>query len=209
MSEKSFKIKIKITHLIAILLVAFFILVIFKFDFFKLKSDVNATTNYKIGNFEIIVGNPNASIILIEYSSFECPACRMFHAYYFANIEEAINNGKLKYILRLIPFRQSEFSFNLVKASYCSAKLTNSIDYIKSVYLNFEKIRDIETTFQYFNGDVEEFKKCINSVEAENYLKNSYKKAIEDEIPGTPTFILIKDGKVQKIVGAQRINLDQ
>lgn len=207
MVEKSIKIKIKISYLVVIIIVASIIFAALKFSFLKTNTNINIS-DISLSNFEIIIGNPNASTILIEYSSFECPACRAFHLYYFDNIEDAINNGKLKYILRLLPFRQNEFSFNLVKASYCSAKLTGSIDYIKSIYLNFEKIKNLEDTYQFFNGDLEKFKKCINSTEAENYLKNSYKKFIEDEITGTPTFILIKDGKAEKIIGVQRINLN-
>lgn len=206
-SSKELKIKVKITYLIAFFIVALIFLIIF---IFSKKFLIQTTSNETviISDFDIVLGNSKSNIILLEYSSFECSACRFFHANYFDNIEEAIKNNKIAYVLRLVPFRQSEFSLNLVKAAYCSVKLTNSIEYIKNVFLNFEKIKSIEDSFEYFNGNVEDLKKCINSVEAESYLKNNYKKFIEDNIPGTPTFILYKDGKVQRIVGAQRINLE-
>lgn len=204
--EKHFKIKINL------IIVAVSLLIIFVLFLFIFKDRENFTHMEKklteiLSEYDVVFGNRNASIILIEYSSFDCLACRFYHRNYFDKIEEAIENGKIAYIIRLIPW-QSELSKNLVKAAYCSYRLTKSINYIKSIYLNFENIRGLEDTFQYFNGNLDEFKSCINSVEAEINMRNNIKNAINDKIEGTPTFILIKNGEIQRLVGAQKINLN-
>ena len=54
-----------------------------------------------------ILGDPNAPITMIEYSSLTCSHCRKFHAEILPKIKKNyIDTGKLKLIYRDFPFDQ-------------------------------------------------------------------------------------------------------
>lgn len=204
------KIKIKTSYLIAIVIVLIFLAFsIFLFQNLNLFKESEITNvNDLILQSDIILGNPNSGKILIEYSSLECSACEYFHLYLFDNIQDAINKNEIAYIIRLIPFKRDEFSNNLAKLGYCSIKLTNSTEFIKTIYKNLDSAKNINFFYELFDGDVEKLKECVNSFEAEKYLSNNIKKFLDDKNEFTPTFILIKNGRIEKIVGARIINLD-
>ncbi len=50
---------------------------------------------------DIVYGNPDATVEVIEYASFTCPACANFAANIFPKIKENyIDNGKIKFVYR-------------------------------------------------------------------------------------------------------------
>lgn len=93
----------------------------------KLIDDVNAgtvTEKYTgeypaISTDDHILGNPNAAITIIEYSDFECPYCKKFHA--TLNQIVAESNGNVAWVYRHWPIHQN--SFEKLVASECVAKI--------------------------------------------------------------------------------------
>ena len=54
---------------------------------------------------EIVLGNPDAAVTMIEYASFTCPHCARFHADVMPKIKsEYIDTGKIKFIYREVFF---------------------------------------------------------------------------------------------------------
>lgn len=53
-----------------------------------------------------ILGNPNADIVIVEYSDTECPFCKQFHATMHRVIEEYGGNGKVAWVYRHFPIPQ-------------------------------------------------------------------------------------------------------
>ena len=54
-----------------------------------------------------ILGDPNAPVTIIEYSSLTCPSCRQFHVDILPKIRKNyIDTGKVKLIYRDFPFDQ-------------------------------------------------------------------------------------------------------
>ncbi len=54
---------------------------------------------------EMTLGNPDASVTVIEYASFTCPHCAAFHAEAFDELKaDYIDTGKINYIYREIYF---------------------------------------------------------------------------------------------------------
>ena len=82
------------------ILIAFFTLI---FCFFI--SNLQAKEILKIEEDEIILGDPNAPITMIEYASMSCPHCASFHLNTLPAIkEEYIDTGKVKFVFRDYPF---------------------------------------------------------------------------------------------------------
>lgn len=57
------------------------------------------------GVTEMVLGNPEADVELIEYASFTCPHCASFHAEQFKQLEtDYIETGKIKFVFREVYF---------------------------------------------------------------------------------------------------------
>ena len=53
---------------------------------------------------DIILGNADAPLTLVEYSSINCVHCAQFHSQHFHHLRDKfINTGKVRYILRHFP----------------------------------------------------------------------------------------------------------
>jgi protein-disulfide isomerase len=66
-----------------------------------------------------ILGNPNAQVVLIEYSDFECPYCKKFQATLNKIVTES--NGNVSWVYRHWPIHQN--SFEKLAAAECVAKI--------------------------------------------------------------------------------------
>ncbi|MEM9716902.1 MAG: DsbA family protein [Pseudomonadota bacterium] len=54
---------------------------------------------------DIVIGNPDASVEVIEYASFTCPHCRTFHEDTFKQLKaDYIDTGKIKFVYREVFF---------------------------------------------------------------------------------------------------------
>lgn len=54
---------------------------------------------------DMVMGDPDSPVTLIEYASFTCPHCASFHAGAFKQLkEEYIDTGKIKFIYREVYF---------------------------------------------------------------------------------------------------------
>ncbi|MGB1209346.1 MAG: thioredoxin domain-containing protein, partial [Paracoccaceae bacterium] len=54
---------------------------------------------------DMILGNPDAPIEVIEYASYTCPHCASFHANQFKQLKENyIDTGKIKFVYREVYF---------------------------------------------------------------------------------------------------------
>lgn len=72
-----------------------------------------------------ILGNPNAPIKIIEYSDFECPYCKIFHA--TLNKIVAESNGNVSWVYRHWPLHQN--SFEKAIAAECVAQIKGNEAY--------------------------------------------------------------------------------
>ncbi len=77
-----------------------------------------------------VTGNPNAVISLIEYSDFECPYCKRFHATVKKVIEES--DGKVNWVYRHypLPFHNPNAQKE-AEASECAAALGDNTTFWK------------------------------------------------------------------------------
>lgn len=54
---------------------------------------------------EMILGNPDAELEVIEYASFTCPHCASFHANQFKSLKENyIDTGRIRFVYREVYF---------------------------------------------------------------------------------------------------------
>lgn len=71
-----------------------------------------------------IRGNPNAQIMMIEYSDYECPYCKQFHDTMNRVMDEYGSNGQIAWTYRHMPFIQLHpNAVRIALASECVAEL--------------------------------------------------------------------------------------
>jgi protein-disulfide isomerase len=69
-----------------------------------------------------ILGNPNAPIIIVEYSDFECPYCQVFHKTMQRIMDEFGKEGQVAWVYRHFPIVDSHpNSYTIAMASECVA----------------------------------------------------------------------------------------
>jgi protein-disulfide isomerase len=70
-------------------------------------------------NSDHILGNPNAPIVVVEYSDFECPFCKTFHNTMHRVVND--NNGKVAWVFRQYPIPQLHSkAFKEAEATECA-----------------------------------------------------------------------------------------
>ncbi len=150
---------------------------------------------------DIVLGDKNAPITIIEYASLSCPHCANFHKDIFSKIKkEYIDTNKVKFIYRNFPLNQSALLANLI--SSCQAQSNNNdvnkyYSFIGALFKHqdnwafadnyFEKLRTIAK----LNGMTsKQFDQCSTNQELlEEILKKRKRASKELQIESTPSFI--------------------
>lgn len=77
-----------------------------------------------IDSSDHILGNPDAEIVIVEYSDFECPFCKGFHSTMKKIMDEYGSTGKVAWVYRHFPLTQiHDKAQPAAEASECVAKL--------------------------------------------------------------------------------------
>ncbi len=90
------------------------------------EEEVNANTENiaPVTGDDHIRGNPNAPLVIVEYSDFDCPFCKSFHVTMQKIIEEYGPSGKVAWVYRQFPLQALHPSAPMIaEASECVAEL--------------------------------------------------------------------------------------
>jgi len=155
-------------------------------------------------------GNPEAEIILVEYSDFECPFCKSFHPIMKQVLAEY--GDKVAWIYRHFPLGFHANAQKEAEASECAAELGGNQafwDYTDAIY---ERTEGNGTGFALdqltplavelgLNGN--SFKECLDSGRFSQKVGDQMAGGQAAGIAGTPgTIVLTKDGAANIIPGA-------
>lgn len=159
----------------------------------------------EVGSDDHILGDPDAPITIIEYSSLTCPHCASFHRNTLPQLkEEWIDTGRARLVYRHYPLDQ---------AALRAAMMTNCLEgrrFFGMIEMLFEQqrqwsradepIRQLARMASMAGMDQETFEKCVNDrAEAERIVEKQTKARDEIGIQSTPSFYI--DGEV--VAGAQ------
>jgi protein-disulfide isomerase len=115
-----------------------------------------------------ILGNPNADIIIVEYSDFECPFCAQFHPTMQRLMEEFGPTGRVAWVYRHFPVEQIHKNARAgAIASECVANIsgekafwdfTNTLFNTPSTEFSPEKFLEIATSLKV---DPNQYENCF------------------------------------------------
>ena len=166
-----------------------------------------------VNSSDHILGSKTAEIVVIEYSDFECPFCKVFHNTMHQIVDEY--DGKVAWVYRHFPIEQlhskakkeseaSECAFdqggNTLFWKYIDRLFatTNSND-----SLDLAKLPQIASDL---GLNVDLFNECLENGKYTKKIEDDIVKAMDAGASGTPYSVIInKDGKQTLIKGAEPI----
>lgn len=142
-----------------------------------------------------VIGDPEAPVTMIEYSTHLCGHCVRFHQETLPLIiEKYIKTGQVKLIPRTFP------PLELGQSVLCAHEQGKFLEYNDYVFEHAGELQSADglKTFAANLGlETEQFNQCFDSKKYEERVQEWYQQGQEAGVTGTPTFF-IND---QKIVG--------
>lgn len=154
-------------------------------------SDINP-----ISATDHVKGNTEASITIVEYSDFQCPAC----AQYF-NILQQINQDfgdKIKFVYRHFPLKTihpNAYSAALTaEAASLQGKFWEMHDQLFINQSAWSPLPNPDEAFlnyaQAIGLDINKFQEDLKNSEGKNKVDADLADAYKNNLPGTPTFFI-------------------
>jgi protein-disulfide isomerase len=146
------------------------------------------------------LGPADAKIVIVEFSDFQCPFCRQFHANTYQALLDAYP-GQIRFVYRNLPL--TSIHPNAMPAAIASLCAND-----QNVYWKFHdklfsnETLDEATYIQYATDlkiDVDKFKACLSDGSQDAFIQKDMKFALDLGVQSTPTFFV--NGLA--IVGAQ------
>jgi len=145
---------------------------------------------------DVVLGDPNAPVTVIEYASMTCPHCAAFHANTLPELKKQyIDTGKVKYIMRAFPLD------NLAAAAFMLARCVDNDKYYPFVDMLFEKqsqwanssdpLSELRQITKVAGFTEAKFDRCIRDQEALDYIQQVRDTGNQQyDIRSTPTLII-------------------
>ena len=172
------------------------------------------TTAKLIDGGSPIMGNPNASITILEWGDYQCTFCYKFHQNTLDKIkEDFIQTGKVKLVFKDFPLNGPD-SLLAAEASFCAQDQGKYWQYHDELYKNWGGERtgwvtreSLDNFASTINLNLEDFNKCLDEQKYQNKVKIMHKFGKEIGIDATPSFLVFNDEKIIKIRGNQPLEV--
>ena len=165
-----------------------------------------------VSDADYILGNPNAPIVMIEYSDYDCPFCKQFHATMHQIMDEYGVTGRLAWVYRQFPLVELHPNApQLSEAALCvgdiggnSAFWTFSDTVFDSrIEAEFTNITKLPEFAEAAGVDRDAFMACMSSDRMMDDLKADMADGVAAGAQGTP-YTVIKVGSQEAVInGAQ------
>ncbi|MFC1615028.1 DsbA family protein [Patescibacteria group bacterium] len=181
--------------------------------FFSNKSDEKSPTKNKqeageiaeinlapITSTDHILGNPNAEVVIVEFSDTECPYCKRFHETMNQIVEAYGKDGKVAWVYRHFPIDQLHSKARReAEATECAAELGSNAgfwDYTNKLYettpsnngFDLNKLPDLA---EEIGLDRAAFEECLESERHADTVESQYQDGVNAGVRGTPHNILV------------------
>jgi len=150
----------------------------------------------KISSNDHIKGSPDAKNILVEYSDFQCPACRQYYLL-LKRVSEELGN-KVQIVYRNFPLtsihRNASLAARAAEAAGVQGKFWEMHDQIFENQSSWSESTNPRSLFNSYAENIglnlEQFKQDIESSQVKDKVNKDYNSGIQAGVPGTPTFFL-------------------
>jgi protein-disulfide isomerase len=157
------------------------------------------------------MGDPNAPVVIEEFSDFQCPFCRRFHDDTLPQIvEDYVRQGKVYFVYRHFPVvdrnNPAQESQAAATAAVCAGRQNRFWDYHDVLFANqnAENAGDytpqrLEAMAEGLDLDMAAFDACFASPDAAAAVAADSLFALESTLSSTPSFLI----NGNPLIGAQ------
>lgn len=149
------------------------------------------------------LGNENADVVLVEYSSMTCPFCGRHHEQTYPRLRENfVDNDQILMVYK--HFVRNDVDILAANAAECAGDQGQFFEYVDIVFANQQQINpnNLESWAQELNLDMDEWRSCQQNEEYRSKVLADTQEGQSNGIRGTPGFLL--NGEL--ISGAQPYN---
>lgn len=166
----------------------------------------------KISPRDHILGNPNAPIVIVEYTDLECPYCRGFHDTMKFLMDEYGKRGEVAWVVRHFPIPQLHPKApNEHQAAECAAELGGNdafFAFIDKVFYRTPSNNGLDPELlPVMAGEIglnkEKFMQCLASNRHAEYVQNQAIEAFTAGAQGTPYNVVFFKNERLPVPGAQ------
>jgi len=172
------------------------------------------TESKLIQNGSPIMGEPSATITIVEWGDYQCTFCYKFHQSTLNTIkQDFIETGKVKLVFKDFPLNGPD-SVLAAEAAYCAQDQGKYWQYHDELYKNWggertgwvtrDSLDKFATTVSL---DLEKFDKCLDEHRYLERVNQMYEFGREIGIDATPSFLVFSNEKIIKIIGNQPLEV--
>lgn len=149
----------------------------------------------------LAMGDPDAPVIIEEFSDFQCPACQFFHEQTLEQVvDQYIKTGDVYFVFRNLPFIDTyavkKESQAAALGSYCAAEQGLFWEYSNILFANQigENVGSYSSARLEAMADIigldAEFAKCLREGRYQDLVDADIQAAQEAGIDSTPSFLI-------------------
>ncbi|TEU01639.1 MAG: DsbA family protein [Anaerolineales bacterium] len=142
------------------------------------------------------MGDPNAPVIIEEFSDFQCPACQLFHEQTLEQVvDQYVKTGDVYYIFHNFPFIGKD-SQTAALGGYCAAEQGLFWEYSNILFANQigENVQSFSSARLEAMADIigldAEFAKCLREERYQDQVDADFLAAQETGVDSTPSFLI-------------------
>jgi protein-disulfide isomerase len=149
---------------------------------------------------EMTLGNPDASVTVVEYASFTCPHCASFHAESFQQLKENyIDTGRINFVYREVYFDRYGLWASMI--ARCAGTRDAFFSMSELIYKNQSKwsragdanaiVDELRKIGLLAGLDADRMEACLQDGDKARTLVAWYQEnATDDGIESTPSFVI-------------------
>ncbi|OHB15425.1 MAG: hypothetical protein A2431_04075 [Candidatus Zambryskibacteria bacterium RIFOXYC1_FULL_39_10] len=169
-------------------------------------------TNFEVGKVspvDNVKGNASSTVTVIEYSDFQCPACRTYYSVMRQMMAEF--GGEVAFVYRHFPLNgihaNAELAARAAQAAGKQGKFWEMHDLLFEKQDEWAKVANVQTLFESYANllgiSIEQFRVDWTSGEVKDFVKSQRVHSIQIGLQGTPTFF-VNSEKIQNPSSAEQ-----
>lgn len=159
-------------------------------------------------------GSNRASVVIVEFSDYQCPFCKKHHANAYVELKKNyIETGKVKYAVMDFPLSFHSQAKSAAVAARCAGKQGKFWDMQHALFESKKPFGDelYREMASLFKLDAADFNACLQSKSIVDQVNRQMEYGSQLGVQGTPAFFIgkLKGGKVinpRLVSGAQSYN---
>lgn len=151
-------------------------------------------------------GKPDAKLILVEFSDYQCPFCQRHFQSVLPQLEkDYIQTGKLKYVFQDFPLESlHKNAFKAAEAAHCASDQNKYWEMHDRLFTNQQALapENLTAYAEALGLDRDAFQQCLDGGKYAAQVRDSLTAGEQLGVQGTPSFFLgtaTADGKIKAV----------